>query len=66
MSQSVVITLQPTVASFPIAGDSNRVFSLREPQIIREFYHTFNHNARKIAKFILSASLFGKSSSVIY
>jgi hypothetical protein len=54
------------LTSFPIAGDSDRVPFLLKPQIIREFYHTFSHNARKIAKFVLSANLFGKSSSVIY
>jgi hypothetical protein len=66
MSQSVVITLQPILTGFPIAGDSDRVPFLHEPQIFSEFYHTFNHNARKIATSDVSASLFGKSSSVIY
>jgi hypothetical protein len=66
MSQSLVITLRPILTGFPIASDNDRVPFLLEPQIIREFYHTFNLYARKIAKFVLSASLFGKSSSVIY
>jgi hypothetical protein len=66
MSQSLVITLQPTLTGFPIARDSGRVPFLLEPQIFSEFYHTFNHNARKIVTSAISASLFGKSSSVIY